>query len=110
MTTIGQLRDRIKIQKQSGSDDWGNPLPDGSWADHATVWAHVLHQNGAQAIKADADTSIVRASMRIRWRTDITAAMRVIFMGVAYEIDAVLPGQKRDFVDLACKRVSDVQV
>lgn len=106
MTTIGDLRDRITIQKPGGTSSWGNPDPDG-WSNHVSVWANVRHQSGAESIRSGADTSIARASIRIRWRTDITAAMRVIHTGVVYEIDAVLPGQRRDFVDLTCKRVGD---
>ena len=109
MTSAGQLRDRIKIQKRGGTDEWGNPNPDG-WTDHVSVWANVRHQSGSESIRSGADTSIVRASIRIRWRSDVTAAMRVIHMGAVYEIEAVLPSQKRDFVDLTCKRASDVQL
>lgn len=106
MTTAGQLRDRITIQKRcGGTDSWGNPLPD-AWTDHATVWANVRHLSGAESIKAGADTSIVRASVRIRWRADVTAGMKVVHMGADYDIEAVLPGPKREFVDLSCKRVT----
>lgn len=106
MTTIGQLRDRITIQMRSGGkDSWGSPQPD-AWAEYATVWAHVRHLSGSESIKSGADTSVVRASVRIRWRVDVTAGMRVIHLGANYEIEAILPGQKREFVDLTCKLVT----
>lgn len=103
----GQLRHPIVIQsKTDAKDDWGTPLP-GAWADYATLWSNVRHQSGSESIKAGADTSVVRASIRIRYRLDITAGMRVVHLGVIYDIEAVLPGQRRDFVDLTCKRVGD---
>lgn len=41
--------------------------------------------------------------MRIRWRTDVTAAMRVLYDGGIFNIEAVLPDYAgRRYVDLAC--------
>ncbi|MOA62674.1 Phage head-tail joining protein [compost metagenome] len=55
-------------------------------------------------IKADAEVSIVRASIRIRRRTDVDAGMRVLLGAVVYDIEAVLPGPTREYADLVCKR------
>lgn len=106
MTTAGQLRDRITIQKRGGgTDSWGNPLPD-AWTDHATVWANVRHLSGSESIKSGADTSIVKASFRVRSRKDIDAGMRVKHLGFDYNIEAVLPDDRCVFMDLICKRVT----
>lgn len=102
----GQLRDRITIQrKTAGTDAWGAPLPE-AWADYASVWSNIRFLSGTESIKAGADTSIVKASIRIRWREDITAGMRVVHGGQAFDIEAVLYGQRREYVDLQAKRVS----
>lgn len=99
----GELRDRITIQrKTAAADAWGTPEPQG-WEDHAKVWANVRHQSGSESIRAGADTSIVRASIRIRWRTGIDAGMRVLHAGQVYDIEAVLPGAGRQHVDLVCR-------
>ena len=102
----GQLRDRVTIQrKTAGTDAWGAPLPE-AWETHATVWANVKHLSGSEAIKADAETSTVRASIRVRYRTDITAGMRVLIGLTVYQIEAVMPDMgRREFVDFACKAV-----
>jgi len=101
----GQLRDRVVIQqKTSGTDAWGAPLPE-AWADYASLWSNIRHLSGTESIKAGADTSIVKASIRIRWRTDITAGMRVLHGAAVYDIEAVLPGARREYVDLQAKRV-----
>lgn len=101
----GKLRDKVVIQqKTGGTDAWGAPLPE-AWEDYATIWANVRHLSGTESIKAGADVSVVRASFRIRWRTDITAGMRVMVGAAVYDIEAVLPGQRREYVDLAVKRV-----
>lgn len=103
----GKLNCRITIQrKTAGEDEWGNPLPQG-WEDIASVWADFRHKSGAETIRADAEISTVRASVRIRWRTDIDAGMRVRVNGAYYDIEAVLADMaKREYVDIVCKRVT----
>ena len=103
----GRLNTRCVIQRRTGgTNDWGEPLPEG-WETHATVWASVKHLSGSEAIKADAEVSTVRASIRIRFRSDITAGMRVLIGLVPYEILAVQPDVAgRVYVDLVCQVVS----
>ena len=102
----GALDTLITIQRKApGVDDWGQPLPDG-WADVATVWADIKHLSGIESIKADANTSVVSASIRLRRRTDIDAGMRVSSGARVYDIEAVLPGRKRDYMDLRVKQVT----
>ena len=103
----GRLSTRCVIQRRTGgTNDWGEPLPEG-WETHATVWANVKHLSGSEAIKADAEVSTVRASIRIRFRSDITAGMRVLIGLAAYEILAVQPDVAgRVYVDLVCQVVS----
>lgn len=104
----GALRHRITIQRKTeAKDEWGTPIP-GGWEDVALVWADIKHQSGSESIRAGADVSIVRASVRIRWRTGIDAGMRVLYQGQAYDIEAVLPGGNRQHLDLVCKLVSIV--
>lgn len=104
----GSLKDRITIQRHTQEqDEWGTPVPGpGAWVELAKVWADVKHPSGLGAIKADADVSIVRASIRIRRRTDVDAGMRVLFGAAVYDIKAVLPGPSRDRADLVCVRVT----
>lgn len=103
----GMLNRRIEIQRRGEAvDEWGQPAPE-SWVKVRDLWASIKHQNGSQSIKADTPTSRVRASIRIRYRTDIDAGMRVVYKGTVYEIEAVLPDEeKRERVDLVCVVVS----
>ena len=49
----------------------------------------------------------MRASIRIRRRDDITAAMRVVHGAKVYDIKAVLPDEHgRGFLDLVCEATS----
>ena len=104
----GSLKDRITIQRHTqAKDEWGTLIPGSeAWEELAKAWADVKHPSGLGAIKADADVSIVRASIRIRRRTDVDAGMRVLFGAGVYDIKAVLPGPFRDYVDLICVKVT----
>ena len=105
----GTLRDRIHIQRRTGgADGWGTPEPGpGAWENISPgrIAANVLHKSGLGTIKADAEVSIVRASIRIRRRTGLDAGMRVLFDGQIYELKAVLPGPTREYIDLVCELV-----
>lgn len=98
----GKLNRRVTIQQRTaGQDALGQS--NGAWSDLATLWASVLHLSGLQAIKANAEVSEVQASIRLRYRTDITAGMRAVLGTTIYDIKAVLPDQaRREFVDLTC--------
>lgn len=105
--TAGKRRRLITIQQRSGAKDaWGTPLPN-AWENVCKPWANLLKGNGAEAIKADAIRSTVRASFRITWRTGITPGMRVLHGTEIYDIKVVLPDEVgRQHVDLACELVT----
>jgi len=96
---------RITIQQRgTGQDEIGQPVE--IWATVANPWATIKHTSGLAAIKSGADVSIVRASIRINWRTDIDAGMRVVHGMTVYNIKAVLPDEAgRKHVDLVCEVV-----
>lgn len=94
----------VTIEKPaSGQDGLGQPLP--GYVTHATAWADIRHLSGLESIKAGAEASTVKASIRLlRYRTDITAAMRVVHGAKVYQVKAVLPDEVgRKFVDLQCE-------
>ena len=99
----GVLNSLLTIQQNGTSvDELGQPIE--GWADVAQVWGNVRHLRGVEAIKAGAVTSTVSASIRIRYRPDLNAGMRVLADGRTYEIKAVLPDmQRREYVDLVCE-------
>lgn len=101
----GPLNSRVSIQtRATGQDALGQPLE--SWIELTPAWANIRHPSGSEAIRADAQTSIVRASIRVRLRTDVTSRMRVVHGATTYEIKAVLPDVVRgEFMDLLCEVV-----
>lgn len=98
----GELRQRVQIQrKTTGQGSLGQPST--SWQVLTDVWADIRHLSGMEGIKAGAITSTVQASCRLRWRDDVTPADRIAINGTAYNIEAVLPDTRRQFVDLVLK-------
>lgn len=104
MIAAGTLRHRINIeQRASGADALGQPVE--TWDLVTTAWADVRHLGGIEALKAGADVAILRASIRIRHRIGLVAGMRVTHEGKYYNIKAVLPDGRRQYVDLICDEV-----
>jgi SPP1 family predicted phage head-tail adaptor len=98
-----RLNRLVTLQRRNaGQDALGQPLT--TWADVASVWAHIRYLSGVETIKGGAETAATKASIRIRWRTDVTPAMRVSIGTTVFQINAVLPDEaRRDHVDLACE-------
>ncbi|MCR6477529.1 head closure protein [Variovorax phage VarioGold] len=102
MTAIGKLRHLVTIKRPIGRDTAGQPQT-GS-VEVATVWADVRHPNGLETIKSDAELSIVKASIRIRYLDGIVAGMWVEHDGETYDIRAVLKDPTgRRYLDLVCQ-------
>lgn len=101
--SIGSFNRRVRIEQQ----DTQSPHSDGiQWVLVDTVWADVFMDSGRTVIASDALISEVRASVRIRYRRDIRAGMRVVVDGQAMRIEAVrLDLRRRQHVILIC--VSD---
>jgi len=100
----GTLKDWITIQ-QVGSvkDELGQTIP--GWVLLDTEWADIRFPSGLEVVRADGVVSVIKASIRIRRRTDVLASMRVLDdEGRIYDIKAVLPNkQSRQFIDLVCE-------
>lgn len=99
------MNDRITLQKP-GPGAGKLRAPD-AWVKIAEVWADVLFPSGIEVVRAGAEVSIVRCSIRIRARGDIDTSCRVLFKGKAYDIESALPDTKdSQFMFLVCEGVS----
>lgn len=105
----GPLNRRVRIDQRTGSGTLNDPL---GWAPLATVWCSVLLLSGKETLVADSDVGSASASIRIRYRTDITNGMRAVLLkfvdGVPvddtiFDILKPLPNYgSREYTDLAC--------
>lgn len=100
----GQLRHRVALQDRvSTVDEIGQPSS--SWLTTATVWADVRYLSGLSAIKSGADVSVSKCSIRMRQRA-VNAGQRIVYGNEVFEIDAVLPDGKREFVDCVARVIN----
>ena len=99
----GTLNRRVIIKrKKTTQDDYGEPVE--GWQEVDEIWGNVRHLSGLETVRGGAQTSEVRASVRVRFKPGISAAMVADVEGKTYQIDAVLVDVKnREYMDLICK-------
>ena len=99
----GRLNRRIAIQKRLTTENELGEKVSG-WTTHANVWASIINKSGLETVRSEMELSIVSTSIRIRYRTDITANMRVLHSGVVYDIRSVVQDSTRKlYTDLICQ-------
>ncbi|MFP3549748.1 phage head closure protein [Paraburkholderia sp. SIMBA_049] len=99
----GPLNQRITLQRPVVTvDDRGEPVVD-AWEDlpiDAEVWAAIETLKGMEYLASAEFRAGVSTRIRVRWRDDLTPAMRVVFRLVrgdtvvrvtVYDIQSVLP-------------------
>jgi SPP1 family predicted phage head-tail adaptor len=104
----GKRRRRISIQQRNPAtppDSFGQPADD--WVEVTPAWAWIKGVSGVKGLEVSSNgisVSTGRYSMRIRYREDLTSAMRVVLNGEIYNIQGVLPDRDgRQYVDLVCE-------
>ena len=97
MIAAGKLRHRIALQSLTAGSpqQTGSGMPDESWATVVTVSASVEPLNGRELFAAQEHHSEVTTRVRIRYRSGITAKMRVSHGGTLYNIRDVIDPEKR---------------
>lgn len=104
MSFSSTLRYKVAVQvRQQGSDGEGMPLT--GWDTVCEPWADIRIAGGMETIRAGAVTSKVQGSIRLRFRLDLRAEMRVVHGNDIYNVLAVLPDMlHRVHVDLVCEK------
>ena len=99
------LNDRIIIQKPAAAAGTLHQQNAG-WSDMGVFWANVRHMGGLETLRANSDVSVLRASVRMWYRPEIDATMRLVHGGVIYGISSPpLRNADRRFMDLVCEAV-----
>lgn len=99
---IGKLNRRVSLQ-QSGTERDAAGQAIASWTEIAKPWADIRYLNGKEYATSGTVVSGATVSVRIRYRTDVKASMRVVYGETIFNILAVLPDEeRRDRLDLAC--------
>lgn len=97
MIRSGALRHRVTLQALGAGSpqQTGSGMPDESWGDVATVYASVEPLNGRELFAAQEHHAEVTTRIRLRYRSGITAKMRVSHGGTVYNILSVIDAEKR---------------
>jgi SPP1 family predicted phage head-tail adaptor len=110
----GTLNRHVRIEAfGTATNEIGEPVK--AWALHDRAWVGIKTVSGKQYVTADRETHTAAVSIRARYRTDVTASMRIVVGAVevdgavdyskatVYGILAVLPDEeRREHVDFAC--------
>ena len=100
----GLLRHRVDLQSRIDTvDEIGQPST--SWITTAMLWGDVRYLTGLGALKAGADTSVSKCTIRLRHRP-LNAGQRIVYGNEVFEIEAVLPDGKKSFIDAICRVVN----
>lgn len=87
----GLLRHRVTIQAPTPTDEPKFGGQTQAWVDVATVWAEIDPLSGRELFAAQAVQSESTVKITIRYRADLTTAMRLVAGGTVYDIHHVPP-------------------
>lgn len=106
MIQAGKLRHRVVIQKQAESQNQSDGSIIAEWVDVATVWAEILALSAKEFVTAQAEASKITTRITIRYRSDVTAKMRLYHAAkdMYYNIEGVLADKDSglEYLTLPC--------
>jgi SPP1 family predicted phage head-tail adaptor len=95
----GDLNRRITIQTFTPTrDSLGAEIE--TWSTLAEIWAQVTNVAGGEIYAADKILSQTTHRITIYYRSDLTAKMRVVYNGTAYDVLMVQENGLRESTDL----------
>lgn len=100
----GKLRHRVAIERNQETPDADTGAMVPAWVPVATVWASVEPLSGREFVAAQAVQANVSVRIVVRYRPDITPAMRIVHGGKVHNIAAVLADKDsgREYLTLMC--------
>lgn len=102
--SAGEFDQRVALQSlTSAQSSMGDEA--GVWSTNATVWARVEPLRGMAYFAAGQAQRTSDHRITIRWRSGVSAGMRLLWRGEPYAIDAALDvGGKKERLELMCTK------
>lgn len=101
--SAGALRQRVTLEAPLRTPDGAGGAEIG-WSEVATLWAAVEMPGGGEVAAGERLEARTRLRVTIRFRADVTAAMRLVWRGEALNIRAVADRDgRRRFLTLDCE-------
>lgn len=94
MNGVGALRHRVTLQRRATAPDGagGGVL---TWHDIARVWGRVKPLRGMERHASEQTQSPVSHEITVRYREDLTTAMRILWGGRTFNIRSALNKDER---------------
>lgn len=97
----GELDQRVTIQNKSVTRAT-NGEEVVTWVDVATVWAKVAQIRGREFFAAAQMQDAVDLRVNIRYRSDVTREMRLLWRGNPLDIVGVIENGRKEALELMC--------
>jgi SPP1 family predicted phage head-tail adaptor len=100
---IAELGELVTIEAPVRTPDSGGGAVI-TWSPLATVWAAVRSRTGSELAIGDQRVARLSHEIWLRWRDDVTPAMRITLGARVFTIEAVLPtGARRRWLKCLCR-------
>lgn len=99
LVPAGRRDRRITIRRKTLTRDAIGGVVE-TWDNLCVVWAQKMDVSGREFIAAGQVNPEITTRFRIRWRNDITKAMRVLYDGVDYDIVHIAEMGRRQFLEM----------
>lgn len=105
----GRLRHRVTIQNFTTTRDSSGEEVE-NWVDGKTVWAEIRGISGRELVASSAETAEATIRVWMRYRTDITAASRLLCLNGPFKNQVLdltgppIPDAKGTQLEILCKQ------
>lgn len=102
----GPLRHRCTLMHSQQVKRPGGGLTE-SWVDLGKLWAEVTIPTGRIQAVSDQLEAVVTAEIRVRYRDDLVAGMRIVHGTRTFKVEASLPDNEQTMLRLLCSSVTN---
>lgn len=95
----GLLNIQIELYSPPSTKDDGGEFA-GEWRLHGKAWAAFRDSSANQGIDDKSEVASTIRTYTVRWRKDITPAMRIKYYNLWWEITGIMERSRRDYIDI----------
>lgn len=101
---IGKLRERLVFEVSTSTvDSEGQPVE--VFMLHATLWGRAEFLSGRELEALQKISAEIVLRFTVRYRSDITEMMRVSWRDELWNINAIMPDERKQYMTLAVSKV-----
>ncbi|MDA0780673.1 MAG: phage head closure protein [Rickettsiales bacterium] len=101
---IANMRERVKFQTESDVADGGGGFT-ATWINHVTVWGKVSPVKIDEEAQADQLQAEVLYKIKIRYRSDLSEKMRIVWQGKNLNIRSITnPDERKRYNEIIAEQ------